>query len=568
MDVNKKIRDEVTMLLKKHLPKKQIEEFLEKPPENIGADFALPCFAFAKKFKKSPADIARQIASKVKPKGLLREVRAVGPYINFYADSEKFSDMVLKDVLREGKEYGSSVDGKGKTIMVEYAHPNPFKGFHIGHVRNIALGESLSRVLEFSGHKTVRANYQGDIGPHVAKALWGLINIYKKKPPKNVHKGLWLGDVYKESSEKASLNQKVTEEIDEINKKLYAGDKELVSIWKTGRKWSLDYFDDIYKDFGAKFDRLYMESEVEAPGRKIVEDLHKKGVFKISDGALIIDLKEYGLGIFLVLRKDGIALYSTKEFALARLQNKEYNPDLIIHVVGSEQKLYFQQFFKTLEIISDPIAKKECHLSYELVNLPTGKMKSREGKVILYHELKSKLYAIALQATKEKNPALSAAEHKKIAEQVAMGAIKYSMIMQSPEKVIIFDWDQALDFQGNSAPYVQYTYARASSILRKAKTKPIEFDASLLVDDKEKRLIKIISNFSQTIENSARDYRPHYIVNYVYELASAFNEFYQALPVLKADKNTAEVRLALVKAAKITIKNALFLLGIEAPEKM
>ncbi|MBU1135016.1 MAG: arginine--tRNA ligase [Nanoarchaeota archaeon] len=569
MNANKKLQSEVLKLLQKHVSKKQAEELLEKPPEEIGADLALPCFAFAKKYRKNPAEIAKDIASKLNPSGLIREVRPVGPYVNFYADSEKIASMVLKDVLKERNAYGKSKTGKGKRLMVEYVQTNPYKAFHIGHVRNIALGESLCRVLESTGNKIIRANYQGDIGPHVAKALWGLINIYNSKPPKDVDKGLWIGEVYRESNEKASLNQKVAEEIDEINKKLYDGDKKLLPLWKKGKKWSLDYFDKIYKDFGANFDRLYMESEVEKPGRKIVKELHKKGIAEISEGAMIVDLKKYNLPVFLVLRRDGIALYSTKDLALAEMQEKEYHPDKIIHVVGSEQKLHFQQLIKTIGIYNKKLADKEYHLSYELVILPSGKMKSREGKVILYGDLKRKMYALALKATKEKNPSLPVAQHKKIAEQVALGAIKYNMIMQSPEKVIVFDWNQALDFQGNSAPYVQYTHARACSILKKAKVKTIkDFDPSLLVDKKEIKLIKTISEFPQVVENAAKDYRPHYIASYVHNLASIFNEFYQTLPVLKADKNTAAARLALVKATQITLKNALQLLGIEAPEKM
>lgn len=560
-----KFRNEVLKLIstKGKIPSKKSEEILEKPPENIGADLALPCFTLD---KKNPVKFAQALSQKIKPSGLVKEVNFYGPYVNFYADWEKLGGLVLSQILREKDRYGKSKKPNEK-IMVEFAHPNTHKAFHIGHVRNISLGESFCRVLQSAGHKVVRTNYQGDIGPHVAKCVWGFLNLYKGKEPKK-DKGKWLGMVYRKASDKIAKSKKYEKEMREINTKLYNRDKSIMPVWKKTRQWSLDRFDEIYKDFGAKFNRLYFEGETEGPGKKIVNNILKKHIAKKSEGAIVVDLKKHGMGVVVLLTKEDTPLYHAKDLALAEMQYKEYKPDRIVHVVGSEQNLYFMQLFKILEIMKWKHFNKEFHLSYGLVNLESGKMKSREGKVILYDEVKDKLIKLALKETRKRNPKAPKGEIEKIANLVGMGALKYTMISQSPEKVIIFDWDKILNFDGDTAPYIQYSHARACSILKKAGKSPGKFDAGLLGKKEEKELIRHLMDFPDAILRAARDYRPHYIANYVYKLATLFNDFYQSLPVIKADPKTRAARLALVKSVQITIKNSLELLGIEAPEKM
>jgi arginyl-tRNA synthetase len=449
---------------------------------------------------------------------------------------------------------------------VEFAHPNTHKAFHIGHVRNITLGESLSRVLHFAGYKVARTNYQGDIGPHVARCMWGLMHLGLIEPKKD--KGRWLGEVYAKASQKAT-NYKVELEMRQVNKDLYAGKEKLVKLWKKTRQWSLDYFDSIYADFGAKFDRLYFESEVEGPGIKLAKRLKKEGTAKESDGAIVMDLEKYGLGVYILLTQDGTPLYSIKDFVLAELQNREYRPEKIIHVVGSEQDLHFRQLIKSLELTNPKVAKKEFHLSYGLVNLESGKMKSREGQVILYEELREKVLHEARRVTSTKNPKLSKKELDRISQVVGLGALRYDMIKVSPEKVIVFDWERALSFEGNNAPYLQYTHARCCSIFRKAGIKNVrKYDAGLLKEESEVALIRKLSEFPGLVQKAAREMRPHYLATYSYELCDLFNEFYQFVPVLKAGEKTRAARLALVAAARTTLSNALSLLGIEAPEKM
>ena len=538
---------------------------LEKPPRPEMGDLAFPCFSLAKARKKSPVEIAGEISNKMKPGGSIRKIEATGPYVNFYADWGRLGSLVLKEAAVKKEKYGSGSRLK-KTVMVEFAHPNTHKAFHIGHVRNITLGESLSRVLDFSGYDAVRVNYQGDIGPHVARCLWGLLNLGIREPAKD--RGRWLGEIYAKASRKAT-DPKVEEEMKQINKDLYAGKKDLVAFWKKTRKWSLDYFNDIYRDFWVKFDRLYFESQVEAEGIRLAKRLLDKGIAELSDGAIVMNLEKHGLGVYILVTQDGTPLYSVKDFVLAGLQEKDYGPGRIIHVVGSEQELHFRQLFRSLEITNPTVAKKEYHLSYGLVNLPSGKMKSREGQVILYEDLKEKLIKLALKLTKKKNPKLSKKDLEKTARIVALGALKYDMIKVSPEKTIIFDWDRALSFEGNNAPYLQYTHARCCSIVRKSGIRAIgKFNASLLKEEKEIAVIRKISEFPEIVAKSARELRPHVVASYTYELCDMFNEFYQFVPVLKADRETRAARMALVRAVQITLRNALNLLGIEAPERM
>jgi arginyl-tRNA synthetase len=560
MNPFEEFRDEVRERITKETKIKKDEIVLEKPPQPEFGDLAF------KKLKKAPAVIANELSKKIKPSGFIVKAEPKGGYLNFFADWDKIGQKIVEQALKERENFGRG-KSKKKNVMVEYCHFNTHKAVHIGHIRTACLGESLSRILEFSGNRAIRVNYQGDIGPHVAKSIWGFLEIHKGKEPKEEN-GKWLGRVYAEASKKLKENEELSEEVDGVNKKIYAGDPKLVKIWKKTRKWSLDYFDKIYESFGIKFDRLYFESEVEKPGTGISKKLLKKHIAKESEGAIMMDLEKHGLGAFLLVKSDGTPLYSAKDLGLADLKSKEYRIDKSIHVVGSEQKLYFKQLFKTFEIMKSPLANKSYHLCYELVNLPTGKMASREGVVILYEDVLNELFKHAKEETNKRNPKMDKKTLEGVSKDIALASLKYDMIKMSPTKTIIFDWKSALDFEGNAAPYLQYTFARASSILRKAGEFPKKFNMSLLKEPHEKHLLQMIAGFPGVVGKAGEDFRPHYIANFCYELSTKFNEFYQFLPVLKAKGEMRSARLALVKAVSIVLRNALNLLGIEALERM
>ncbi len=562
------------------LPKEKVELLLEIPPEQTWGDYAFPCFVLAdpknyddmwkdveKDFftKKSPVEIASHLKDiliqKIKKIAELEKIETKGPYLNFFVDKKALTKNVLEKMHQD---YGKG-NKKGK-IMVEFCHANTHKAFHIGHTRNIAIGESICRILENAGYKVIRVNYQGDVGMHVAKTLWGYMNLKKlnlSAPKKD--EGKWLGIVYAKAS-KAAEDEQTKKEINEINQKLYAGDKKLLEIWKKTRQWSIDYFEkEVYPDFDVTFDRFYFESEVEKKGIEMAKKLLKKDIAKMSDGAIIMDFTKENLGIFLLLKSDGTPLYSTKDLYLAELQHDEYNPDVILHIVGSEQKLYFKQLIKTIELFNPKLAKKEQHISYELVNLPTGKMKSREGKVILYDDTREKIKELVRKEIKKRDVKISDKELEKRTRGISLGAIKYAMLSQSTNKTIIFNEQEIMNFEGETGPYLQYSYARASSILKKSKLKP-KHTIPQALSSQEISLIKKIADFPHEIKRSEEKLDPSFIAHYAFILAQTFNEFYHASKVIGTPQEA--FRLKLVDAFRTTIKNALYLLGIEVMEEM
>lgn len=537
---------------------------LEISPQEEFGDLSFPCFELAKEQRKNPNEIANDIASKMKiPKGsVIERVDVKGAYVNFFFNYAKLAEFILKSKLE------SMRIGKEKTYMVEFAHPNTHKGFHIGHLRNITIGESLSRILEFAGYKVIRTNYEGDIGPHVAKCLWGIINLHKGKIPKG-NKGEWLGKVYAEASQKIGTNPDLEKEVVEINKKLYEGrDKKLLELWKKTRQWSLDYFDGVYKELGTEFDRLYFESQVEKRGLEISREAVKRGVAKVSENAIIVDLEKHGLGIFVLVTREGTPLYSAKDLGLAEKEFTDFKPDYITHVVGSEQTLYFKQLFKTFELLGMKMANRSYHLVYGLVRLQEGKMSSREGTVILYSELRDKVVKKVAEEILKRTLRLAKKVISDSALKIGTSALKYQMLKVSPEKDVVFDWQQSLELQGDTGPYIQYAYTRCSSILKRAKKWKNVF-ATKILNDEEKKLVKLISNFSRVVRQSAEDLRPHYICSYTYDLATAFNNFYERHRVINAETNELrDFRLGLVKTTKTVLGKCLELMGMHIIEKM
>jgi len=560
------MKEIIANLLRKQigLRKEEILSLIEIPPSPELGDYAFPCFHLASKLRKNPNLIAQELAGKIKLTKEISQVKAVGAYLNFFINKNFLAEKVITGVLKAKKSAGKN---KGK-IMTEYCHANTHKAFHIGHARNICIGESLSRVFEFLGYKVVRANYQGDIGMHVARTLWGLLNLSRlklKEPEKD--KGKWLGIVYAKSSQ-ASQDKNIAEQINQLNQKLYSGDKKLLALWKKTRKWSIDYFEKtIYPDFGAKFNRFYFESEVEKKGTEIVNTLLKRRIAELSEGAIIMDFRNQDLGVFILLKSDKTPLYSTKDLALAELQNKEYNPDKILHIVGSEQNFYFKQLIKTIEAYNPGLAKKEEHISYELVVLPSGKMASRAGEVILYDDTLAKIIGLIKAEIKKRESKISASELEKRAKKIALGAVKYAMLSQDVKKSIVFNEHEITRFEGNTGPYLQYSYARASSILKKAK-RTLKHDKLKIIDLKEQEitLIKKLGEFPEVIKKTNAQLNPSILANYSFELSQSFNEFYHSCQVIGSSEES--FRLSLVQAFRIVIKQALFLLGIDVLEEM
>ncbi len=556
MDFKRNIADVLKKVLKQ-------EVVLEVPPNPELGDFAFPCFGLAKELKKNPIEIAKDLVKKIpKIKGI-ESIQATGPYMNFFVDRKALAEETLAIVLKKQDSYGKGNYAKEK-VMVEFSQANTHKAFHVGHVRGTSLGESISRILEFCGNKVLRVNYQGDTGMHVAKWLWCYLKYHKKEGLKNDE--AWIAKIYVEAVKKLAENPESQEEVNEINKKLETKeDKELSELWQKTRKLSLDSLEIIYKELNTHFDQYFFESHVEKRGKEIAKELVKKGIAEVDQGATIVNLEKHNLNVWVLLRKDGTVLYSTKDLALAEKKFEEHEIDRAIYVVGNEQRLHIYQLFKTLELMKFKQAKNCQYVPVCEVRLPEGKMSSRTGENILYSDFKKELVSHAAEEIKKREK-LSAKELEKRALAIAIAAFKYSMLKQDTNKSIVFDKHEALRFEGDTGPYLLYSYARARSILEKAKynvKKKFKVDE---LDEKEKSLILQLYAFPEIVLQAYNNLEPHIIANYANQLAQAFNEFYHALQVIGSEKE--QFRLVLVDCFSQVLKNALYLLGIPIIERM
>ena len=461
--------------------------------------------------------------------------------------------------------------------MVEFSQPNTHKAFHVGHLRSAILGDALSRILEFSGYEVVRANYPGDMGLHVIIWLWNYMKYnFGEKPPEDITR--WMGDIYTQARRRLDENPDLDVEVRALYARWDRRDPEVVSLWEETRQWSLDGFNQIYDILDIHFDRYYFNSQMEQPGKEVVNTLIEQQIAQDErpDGPVIVKideilgLKKEKYRVLVILRSDNTALYSTEDLALAVRKFDDYELDKSIYVVDVRQSLHFQQIFKTLEISGYPWADRCLHIGYELVILPGNVvMASRDGTVVLLEDLIREAAQRALQVVQEKNPSLSDNEMQKVAHAVGLGALKYPMLARENSKVVTFDWQTALDFNGQAAPYIQYAHVRANSILRRMEGPlPESFTPQHTLEPTEVQLVDLISRVPGEVQRASDGYKPFQIANHVYELARAFNDFYAQCQVLKADPEVRAARLRLVAASRQSIANMLALLGIKAPEVM
>jgi len=560
------MKDVIAKLLEKQtkMKKEEIESLLEIPPNPDMGDFSFPCFKLASIFKKNPVEIAQDLEKKLEsPKGI-EKIKATGPYLNFFVEKSLLAVDVVKKILKEKEKFGSGKNGK--IAMIEFSQANTHKAFHVGHIRGTSLGESLSRIFEFEGDKVIRANYQGDTGMHVAKWIWNYQKNHSKEKIKADES--WVAGIYVDAVKRLTENEKLEEEVEAINKKLEEkSDKKLNDLWQKTRKICLDALEVIYKELNTHFDKYYFESEVEIRGKEIAQELVKKGIAEVSEGATIINLEKYGLSVWVLLRKDGTVLYSSKDLALIEKKFKENKMDECIYTVADEQNLHLQQLFKTLELMKFKDVDKCQHVSYGLIRLPEGKMSSRTGQNILYSNFKKEVVDYAKKEIKKRFPKLSEKEVDERAQAISIAAIKYSILKQGANKVLIFSKEDALSFEGDTGPYIQYAYARASSILKKSeKTSEIKLSKDAKIEEKEALLIKKLAEFPEIVNDAYRNLAPSIVANYSLDLAHIFNEFYHQTKVIGS--NNEAFLLALVESFRIVCKQSLHLLGIEAIEEM
>ena len=536
-------------------------------------------------------ELARLVTEKLRGSlapGLAR-LEADKAYVNVYFDTATYAARVVNTAIQAGADFGRG-EPKPERVMVEYAQPNTHHSFHIGHVRNTVLGEALARLMEFAGFPTIRASYPGDIGLGVITVLWGYQKFYIGQEPEGIHeRGQWLLKIYSEATAKLTPRENDTEkdaavresyeaERRELYRKWDTGDPETRALWLKTRQWSLDELDDIFRTLGVHMDVFFFESEVDEPSKAIVNDLIARGIAedgRASGGPVIVKideklgLKKEKYRVAVVLRSDGTTLYLTKDLALAKQKFEQYHVDRSLYVVDVRQSLHFQQAFKILELMGFPQAPKCYHLAYGFVSLPEGAMSARKGTVVLFKDVESEAYRRVHAVIAEKNPDLTEAERDDVAHKVGLGALVYAMLSVDNIRDMIFDWDTALSFDGQTAPYIQNAYVRANSILKKAGAVPSSADFNYTLASHEVELIDLISRFPATVQLAAQEYKPLHMANYVYELARSFHSFYHVVPVLQAETDLIrQARLRLMVAARQPLANGLRLLAIEAPDVM
>lgn len=523
---------------------------VEHPAELAHGDYATSAaLQYAKQLGKNPRALAEEIVAALGTIDGVSKIEIAGPgFINFHVSSSALAHSMAQAIGED--MWGRNATLKEKKIMVEYTDPNPFKEFHIGHLMSNAIGESISRLFQFSGADVKRANWQGDVGPHVAKAIWG-----KMQDPE-----LSWGSAYVRGSE---AYEKHKGEIDSINEKVYAkSDAQVNALYDEGRTQSLAHFEEIYKILGTKFDHYFFESKEGLEGVDIVKANMREGVFEESQGAVVFKGEQYGLHTRVFLTSKGLPTYEAKELGLNKAKfEKEPSLDSSVIVTANEQSDYFRVVLKAMELVMPEVAEKTVHVSHGMMRFAEGKMSSRKGNVITGESLLSDLTAAAGERAKESR----AVDPDKLAEQVAVAAIKYQVLKQASGKDIIFDRERALSLEGDSGPYLQYTHARSSAVLEKALASDVHphYDESAPMSD----LARTIHRFPEIVERATREREPHLLTTYLLQLAALFNRWYAQEQILDGSTGSPH-KVALTAAVARTLRNGLWVLGIPAPEKM
>ncbi|MCQ2387368.1 MAG: arginine--tRNA ligase [Clostridia bacterium] len=540
-----------------------VMSFIETPPNTEMGDYALPCFKLSKIMHASPVQIAENLKSAFSCDDIISECNAVNGYLNFKVNRNGFARSVLSEVISKGDKYGASDIGSGKTVCVEYSSINIAKPFHIGHLLTTVIGSSLYKIYKFLGYNAVAINHLGDYGTQFGK----LIVAYKKwSSEKQVLEGRLkeLSRIYVKFHEEAKIHPELDDEARRYFKLIEDGDKESNELFLMFKKITLEEVEKIYKLLNVSFDSYAGESFYSDKMAPIVEELKEKKLLKNSDGASIVDLEEFGMPPCLILKSDGSSLYATRDLAAAIYRKKTYDFYKSLYVVAYQQNLHFKQFFKVLELMGKEWAKDCVHVAYGMVSLESGAMSTREGNVVLLEDVINKTIEKAYKVIEEKNPNLENKE--KTARAVGTGAVIFSALQNNKIKDIVFSYDKVLSFEGETCPYVQYTVARCNSLLSKVGEPKDYNDKDLTIEEYE--VINQLSKFKDAIIYASEKYEPSAVTRYALDLATLFNKFYINCKIAGEDENTKNLRLSIVKSVKITLTNALRLLGIETVEVM
>lgn len=547
------------------LSSEEIYKLIEIPPQEKMGDYSFPCFQLAKTLRKNPALIATEMAKTLELEDFA-ETKNVGPYINFFLDRKKFENEVINTIIEKKENFGKSDIGKGKTAIVEFSSVNIAKPFHIGHIRSTVIGDALRNIHEFLGYNTIATNYIGDYGTQfgtmiAAYKLWGDDDKLKANPIQE------LLDLYVRYNTEASENEEMMDAAREEFKNLEEGEEEATRLWSWFKEISFNEFDRVYNLLDIDFDNYKGEAYYSKYMPEILEELKEKNLLVESDGAQIIDLSDFDLPPSIIIKSNGSSAYITRDIATAINRKKEYNFDENLYVVATQQNLHFEQLWKILELMGYDLYKGCKHISFGMVSLKDQTLSTRKGQVVFLEDVLNK----AIEKTREimENREDTVEDIDEVSRIVGIGAVKFQELYNNRIKDYVFDWNEVLNFEGESGPYVQYTYARAKSVLRKAgvgEIKPIEIEK--ITNDEEFSLVKKLAGFEDIVIKAKEKYEPSLVTRHLTDIAKSFNKFYNSAKIMVEDKKLKEERLALAYATAVVIKTALGLLGIKTVEKM
>ena len=543
----------------------EILGLFEVPKKADMGDIAFPCFKLAKSLHKAPQQIAQDLLSCLKMPEGISKAEAVGPYLNFFADCACYANNVLCKVHQEGDAYGSSKEGEGKTVVVEYSSINIAKPFGFHHLPTTAIGNALYRIYGFMGYKTVGINHLGDWGTQFGK----MITAYKKwgVKPIDSYSIRELVSLYVRFHEEAKLDPSLEDTARAWFHKIETGDEEALDLWTKMKDATLKEVRVTYKRMGVDFDSWAGESFYEDKMPAIIQELRDKGISKLDNGAEIVDLSEWNMAPCIIVKSDGSTIYATRDLAAACYRKETYDFSKMLYVVAYQQDLHFRQFFKVLELMGRDWVKDCVHVNFGMVSMEDASFSTRSGNILYLDDILEAAVQKTYEIICEKSPDLE--DKKGAAEAVGIGAILWSVLYNNRIKDVSFTWDKILNFEGETAPYVQYTHARCCSVLRKAGEYDLSSpDCSKLDDPYSQALLKAIEAFPEAVRSAAEKYEPYVVSRAVMATASAFNKFYYELRIMADDPATRNARLALTDATRQTIKNGLNLLGITAPERM
>ena len=542
---------------------------IETPPSPDMGDFAVPCFKFAKKYRKSPAVIATELTEKIGSSEEFEKIESMGPYVNFFVDKKHYAEKILKTAFEEKDNFGSTNVGDGKTVIVEFSSPNIAKPFHIGHIRTTIIGNSIYKIYKYLGYNTITINHLGDYGTQFGM----LISAYKKWGTPEVVEAIEKNPIQELLKLYVKYNQEMEEHPeykDEARywfKELENGNEEAIRLWTWFREVSLKEFNRVYDMLNIKFDSYAGESFYSDKMPAVMKELEEKGLLKDSQGAKVVELQEFGLTDAVVQKSDGSTLYVTRDIAAAKYRKETYDFYKNIYVVGAPQKLHFEQWRKIISLMGYEWSDDCVHVMFGTVSLEDGTLSTRKGRVVFLEDVLNKAIEKTTEIINERNTDLENKEE--VAKQVGIGAVIFQELFNNRIKDYTFSWEKTLSFEGETGPYVQYTYARTCSILRKAEQEvDNNVDYSILTDKEAFNVIKKLDGFKASVLGAHDKYEPFFITRYIVGLAQEFNRFYHECPIIVEDNEVKKARLLLTKTVNTVLKKGMELLGMEAPERM